>query len=111
MGYAIPGTVIAVGVLLPFAWFENTVDAWIRMQFDVPTGLLLSGTLVVLLFAHAVRFLAASLQTVEVSLGKIKPPMDDAARSLGLTPSAVLRRVHIPIMRGAVFTAARLVFF
>jgi iron(III) transport system permease protein len=65
---------------------------------------------VVLLFAYAVRFLAVSLQTVEAGLGKIKPSMDDAARSLGLTPSAVLRRVHIPIMRGTVLTAALLVF-
>ena len=110
MGYAIPGTVIAVGVMLPFAWFDNTVDAWMRVQFDVSTGLLLSGTLVVLLFAYAVRFLAVSLQTVEAGLGKIKPSMDDAARSLGHRPSAVLRSVHMPIMRGTLLTAALLVF-
>ncbi|AGA32202.1 Ferric iron ABC transporter, permease protein [Thioalkalivibrio nitratireducens DSM 14787] len=110
MGYAVPGTVIAIGVMLPFAWFDNTLDAFMREQFGVSTGLLLSGTLVALLFAYAVRFLAVSLQTVEAGLGKIKPSMDDAARSLGMRPLATLTRVHLPIMRGTLLTALLLVF-
>ncbi|AHE99399.1 ABC transporter permease [Thioalkalivibrio paradoxus] len=110
MGYAVPGTVIAIGVMLPFAWFDNTLDAFMREQFDISTGLLLSGTLVALLFAYAVRFLAVSLQTVEAGLGKIKPSMDDAARSLGMRPLATLTRVHLPIMRGTLLTALLLVF-
>src|SRR5690606_25329672 len=63
MGYAIPGTVIAVGVIIPLAWFDNAIDSWMRAQFDISTGLLLSGTLVALIFAYVVRFLAVSLQT------------------------------------------------
>jgi iron(III) transport system permease protein len=110
MGYAVPGTVIAVGVLIPFAWLDNTVDAWARAQLGFSTGLLLSGTLFALLFAYTVRFLAVSLQTVEAGLGKIKPSMDDAARSLGMTPGSVLRHVHMPIMRGSLLTALLLVF-
>jgi iron(III) transport system permease protein len=110
MGYAVPGTVIAVGVMLPFAWVDNTVDAWMRGTFGISTGLLLSGTLVALLFAYCVRFLAVSLQTVEAALGKIKPSMDDAARSLGMPPNRVLRDVHMPIMRGSMLTALLLVF-
>ena len=110
MGYAVPGTVIAIGVMLPFAWFDNTLDSLMRAQFGISTGLILSGTLVALVFAYAVRFLAVSLQTVEAGLSKIKPGMDDAARSLGRRPLATLLQVHLPIMRGTLLTALLLVF-
>lgn len=110
MGYAVPGTVIAVGVIIPFAWFDNSLDAWMRATFGLSTGLLLSGTLAALLFAYLVRFLAVSLQTVESGLGKIRPAMDESARSLGLRPGEVLRRVHMPMLRGSLLTALLLVF-
>jgi len=110
MGYAVPGTVIAVGVIIPFAWFDNTLDSWMRARFDLSTGLLLSGTLAALLFAYCVRFLAVSLNTVEAAMGKVKPSMDEAARSLGLGPGTTLRRVHLPIMSGSLLTALLLVF-
>ncbi|AHK80281.1 iron ABC transporter permease [Ectothiorhodospira haloalkaliphila] len=110
MGYAIPGTVIAVGIMLPFAWIDNTIDSFMREAFGISTGLILSGTLVALVFAYCVRFLAVSLNTVEAGLAKIKPSMDDAARSLGSGPRTVLRRVHMPIMRGSILTALLLVF-
>jgi iron(III) transport system permease protein len=110
MGYAVPGLVIAVGIIIPFAWLDNTIDAWMRSRFDYSTGLLLSGTVAALLFAYVVRFLAVSLNTVEAALGKIKPSMDDAARSLGLRPAAVLGRIHLPIVRGSLLTALLLVF-
>lgn len=110
LGYAVPGTVIAIGVMIPFAWFDNSLDAFMRDRFGLSTGLLLSGTLVALLFAYVVRFLAVSLQTVEAGLGKIKPSMDDAARSLGMRPLGTLTRVHLPIMRGTLLTALLLVF-
>lgn len=110
MGYAIPGTVIAIGVVIPFAWLDNTVDDWSRTQFDFSTGLILSGTLFALVFSYLVRFLAVSVGSVESSLGKIKPSMDDAARSMGFTPFQVLKKVHIPIMRTTLLTAILLVF-
>jgi iron(III) transport system permease protein len=110
LGYAIPGAVIAIGVVIPFAWLDNTLDAWMRVTFGVSTGLLLSGTLVALIFAYTVRFLAVSLHTVEAGLSKIHPSMDDAARSLGRTPGQVLREIHMPIMRGTGLTALLLVF-
>ncbi|OGT72490.1 MAG: iron ABC transporter permease [Gammaproteobacteria bacterium RIFCSPLOWO2_02_FULL_57_10] len=110
LGYAIPGTVIAVGVLIPFAWFDNTIDAWMREYFDISTGLLLSGTLVAVVFAYLVRFLPVSLNTLDAGLGKIKPTMDDVGRSMGLRPLQILRRVHMPIMRGSLLTASLLVF-
>jgi iron(III) transport system permease protein len=110
MGYAVPGTVIAVGVMLPFAAFDNTVDAWMRARFDISTGLLLSGTLVALLFAYAVRFLALGVQAVESGLARVKPSMDDAGRSLGLSPPRIVTRIHLPLIRPAVLTAMILVF-
>lgn len=110
MGYAVPGTVIAVGVIIPFAAFDNTLDNWVREQFGFSTGLLLSGTLVALLFAYMVRFLAVSLQTVEAGLGKIRPSMDEAARSMGSGSREIVRRVHIPMLKGSLLTALLLVF-
>ncbi|HEY5789173.1 MAG TPA: iron ABC transporter permease [Gammaproteobacteria bacterium] len=110
LGYAIPGTVIAVGVMLPFGWLDNAVDAWARAEFGRSTGLLLSGTLFALLFAYQVRFLAVALQTVEAGLGRIKPAMDESARMLGYAPRSILRRVHLPMLRGSLLTAILLVF-
>ena len=110
MGYAVPGTVIAVGVLIPFAIFDNALDGWMRARFGLSTGLLLTGTIAALVFAYLVRFLAISLNTVEASLGKIKPSMDDAARSLGHGAGGTLLRVHAPIMWGSLLTAGLLVF-
>ncbi len=110
MGYAIPGTVIAIGVVIPFAWLDNTIDDWTRGQFDFSTGLILSGTLFALVFSYLVRFLAVSVGSVESSLGKIKPSMDDAARSMGYKPFQVLKKIHIPIMRTTLLTAILLVF-
>ena len=110
MGYAVPGSVIAVGVLLPFAWIDNSVDSWMRVNFGISTGLVLTGTITALVFAYLVRFLAVSFNTVEASLGKVTANMDSAARVLGQRPIGVLRRIHAPIIRGSVMTAAALVF-
>ncbi|MBS1269701.1 MAG: Sulfate transport system permease protein CysW [Gammaproteobacteria bacterium] len=110
MGYAVPGTVIAVGVMIPFAWMDRTLDAWLHDVFGVSTGLLLSGTLFTLLFAYTVRFLAVSLQTLEAGLSKITTHTDDAARSLGYKPMEILTRIHIPCINGALLTAILIVF-
>jgi len=110
MGYAIPGTVVAVGVLIPFAWIDNTVDSWLRQAFDYSSGLLLSGTVAALIFAYVVRFLSVSLQSVESGLLSIRPSLDESARSLGYRPVQVLRRIHIPMLRGSLLTALLLVF-
>jgi iron(III) transport system permease protein len=110
LGYAVPGTVIAIGVIIPFAWFDNTLDAWMRRTFDISTGLLLSGTLAALIFAYLTRFLAVALQTVEAGLGRIRPSMDEAGRAMGYRPGQLLRRIHIPMLRGSLLTAVLLVF-
>jgi iron(III) transport system permease protein len=109
-GYAIPGTVVAVGVMIPFAWFDNALDSFMRQQFDISSGLLLSGSLFAVMFAYQVRFLAISIQAVESGLGKIRPSMDEAARSLGYKPTDVLLKIHLPLMKGSVLTALLIVF-
>ena len=110
MGYAIPGPVLAVGILIPFGWLDNAANQWLQAQLGLSPGLLLSGTLFILVFAYAVRFMTAALQTVESGLGKVRPSMDEAARSLGYRGFAVVSRVHVPIMRGSLLTALLLVF-
>ncbi|MFL3655539.1 MAG: ABC transporter permease [Halioglobus sp.] len=110
MGYAVPGTVIAVGVLIPFGALDNQLDALSQTLFGVSTGLLLSGTLVALIFAYVVRFLSVSLQTVESGLSRIKPSLDEAARSMGSSNERVLRDIHLPLLRGSLLTALLLVF-
>ena len=110
LGYAIPGAVIAVGILLPLGRLDNLIADWMRAQFGLDIGLVLTGSIAALIYAYLVRFLAIALQTVEAGLGKIRPSMEDAARSLGHTPRETLVRVHAPIMRGSVLTAALIVF-
>ncbi len=110
LGYAVPGTVIAVGVMIPFSWLDNSIDAWTRNHFDYSTGLIFSGTLFALIFAYLVRFLSVSIGTVESALEKIKPSMDEAARSMGCRNFAMLRKIHLPIMRTSLLTALLLVF-
>lgn len=110
MGYAIPGSVIAVGILIPMGQFDQLVDAGMQSTFGISTGLLLSGTIAALIFAYLVRFLAVAFSTVEASLDRIKPHLDEAARSLGHNTQQTLMRVHVPLMRSGLLTAALLVF-
>ncbi|HOI53104.1 MAG TPA: iron ABC transporter permease [Azonexus sp.] len=110
LGYAVPGAVIAVGVLIPVTrldqWLAGQWESW----FGNNPGLLLTGGIAALVYAYLVRFLAVALHTVESGLGKITSSMDDAARSLGLGQGASLRRVHAPLLRGSLLTAGLLVF-
>ncbi len=110
IGYAIPGTVIAVGIIIPFAWLDVHINQFLETTLGISIGLLFSGSLFAVMFAYLVRFLAVSLQTVESGLGKIKHSMDDAARSLGYRPRDTLFKVHIPLMKGSVLTALLIVF-
>lgn len=110
LGYAVPGSVVAVGALVPLAWFDNALDGVMRQTFGISTGLLLTGSIAALVYAYLVRFLAVSYNTVEASLAKITRSMEGAARTLGHGPMATLRRVHMPVMRGSLLTAALLVF-
>jgi len=110
LGYAVPGAVLAIGVIIPFASFDNAIDSIARSYFGYSTGLLLSGTVFALIFAYTVRFLAVAYGSVDASMKKVSPHMDDAARSLGHSSMTILRRIHLPLMRGGIMTAALVVF-
>ncbi|MBK1874897.1 MULTISPECIES: ABC transporter permease [Marinobacter] len=110
LGYAMPGAVLAVGVIVPLAGFDNWLDSLMRDYFGVSTGLLLSGSAFAIVFAYTVRFLAVSAGSVESALQKITPSMDMASRSLGNSPGKTLVKVHLPMLRGTLITAALVVF-
>lgn len=109
-GYALPGSVIAVGTLMPFGLFDNALDGWMRAQLGLSVGLLLSGSVAALVFAYLVRFMAVALGSLESGLARLKPSMRDAARSLGASGGRAIWRVEVPLARGAMLSAAILVF-
>lgn len=110
LGYAVPGAVIAVGVLIPVTRLDHVLAGWIETMSGTSPGLILTGSVAALIYAYMVRFFAVALQSAEAGLTKITPSMDYAARSLGLGPAATLRRVHAPLLWRSALTAALLVF-
>ena len=110
LGYAIPGAVIALGVLVPLGRVDNALAAWIEQAWGVKMGLLLTGTIAALVYAYLVRLLAVALQTTEAGMARITPSMAEAARSLGASPAGTLLRVHAPLLAPSLATAALLVF-
>ena len=110
LGYAVPGTVLGIGVLIPLAAFDNWFDGQMRSMFGIATGLLLTGSGAAIVYGCTVRFLAVSFGTIEAGLGKISEHMDMAARTLGRTMGQTLADVHMPLMRKCIATAGLLVF-
>lgn len=110
VGYAVPGAVLAVGVLIPMGKMDVAIQGLLKGAFGASVGLLFSGTLLAVSYGYAARFLALSYGAVESSLLRITPNMDGAARTLGMSPAKTLRRVHLPMIRGGVLAAAILVF-
>ncbi|ROU01576.1 iron ABC transporter permease [Marinobacter sp. R17] len=110
LGYAMPGAVLAVGVIVPLAAFDNWLDLRMEQWLGWNTGLLLSGTAFAIIFAYTVRFLAVSAGSLESALQKITPSMDMAARSMGVPAGKTLLRVHLPMLKGTLLTAALVVF-
>lgn len=110
IGYAVPGGVIAVGLLVPFAAFDNALDAWMRATFDISTGLLFTGSIWLLISAYLIRFLAAAIGAYEGGIASVAPNMDAAARTLGQDMPGLVRRVHIPLLRTSLLTAGLIVF-
>jgi iron(III) transport system permease protein len=110
MGYGIPGAVIAVGILIPVTRLDNAIANGVKAILGSSPGLLISGTITALIFAYLVRFLAVALGSVESGLAKIRPNLDDAARSLGYSPTRTLIKIHTPLMTSSLLTALMLVF-
>ncbi len=109
IGYAVPGAILAVGVLWPTGAMDRAIS-WIGGNFGLAISGIMIGTIVPVVYGYLVRFLALAYGASEASLGKITPSMDGAARTLGSNPFQALKRVHFPIMRGSLMTAAILVF-
>lgn len=109
-GYALPGSVIAVGVLIPVTRLDHLLAQLLQSWAGIEVGLLFTGGIAALVYACLVRYLTAALQSVDAGLARITPSMDQAARSLGLGAGRTLARVHLPLLRGSVLTAALLVF-
>lgn len=109
-GYAVPGAVIAVGLLIPFGAFDRWLNGVMVEAFGIRTGLLLTGTITAVVFAYAVRFLAVSLNGVEAGLARIAPSLDGASRTLGHGPAGTFLRVHAPLLKGGLLTAFLITF-
>lgn len=110
LGYAVPGTVLALGLLIPLARLDNAVDALAREWLGISTGLLLSGSIIAIVLAYTIRFLAVSLGSVEAGLQRISPNLDAAARTLGQSSLQALWRVHMPLLVPALGAGGLLVF-
>ncbi len=109
-GYALPGTIIGVGLLFALARFDNAVDGFMRLNFGLSTGLLLTGSAGAVILACSIRFLALAEGAIRSGIEKLPPHLDQAARSLGRTPYATAREILLPLLRPALSTAAVLVF-
>ncbi len=109
IGYAIPGAVLAVGVMIPLAGLDNKIDAFFRATFDYSTGLLFSGTIFAILCGYSARFIYLTYSTAEAGLMRITPSMEGAAKTLGASRWEILRTIHMPLLRGSLATAVLLV--
>ncbi|ABY33575.1 MAG TPA: iron ABC transporter permease [Chloroflexus aurantiacus] len=110
LGYAIPGAVIGLGVLLPLSWLDHTLNDVTYQWWGVLPGLIFTGSITGLIYAYVVRFMAVAHSSVEASLEKISPGIEAAARTLGARPIRVLWHVHLPLIRAGMLTGAALVF-
>ncbi len=109
LGYAVPGAVIGVGVLIAVGAFDRAADGLVQLVTGSGTGLVLGGTVGALLYAYLVRFFAVGFNPLEAGMAKIAPALGDAARVLGCGPTAVAGRVHLPLLRPALISAVLLV--
>jgi iron(III) transport system permease protein len=110
VGYAMPGAVLAIGVIIPLAAMDNAIDGFAETYFGYSTGLLFSGTTVAILYAYSARFLTVSVGSAESGLARITPSMDQAARTLGKGSLQTLWIIHLPLLRKSLLTAALIVF-
>jgi len=110
IGYAVPGAVLGIGILIPLASLDNFIDGLAREFLGFSTGLLMTGTMFALIFAYLVRFLAISYGAVEAGLTRVTPSLDMASRTLGRTAAGTFLEIHLPLIRPAIGTAALLVF-
>ncbi|WP_067515823.1 ABC transporter permease [Endozoicomonas ascidiicola] len=109
-GYALPGNVLAIGVLIPLALTDNWINELLIQWGQSPVGLIFSGSALTLVFAYVVRFSAVAVGSVESSLGRVSPSLDMASRTLGCHPQGMVKRIHIPLIRKGLLAGLLLVF-
>lgn len=109
LGYAIPGTVLAVGVFIPVAWLDNRLIV-LASALGWEVSEILKGSLLVMLLALSARFLAVAYQPIDAAMQRITRNQGNVARSLGLSPRQVLLRLQLPMVRGGLMTAVLIVF-
>lgn len=109
IGYAIPGTVLAVGIFLPTVWFDNSLSFLMNWAFNIEIGPVLQGTIFVMLTAYAVRFMAAAFGGVDSSMQSITPSLDEAASISGVKGFSLIRLIHLPLLKKGLLTALILV--
>lgn len=110
MGYAVPGAVIAVGVLGVFLWIDKKLYSFLLDNFDIKIGLFVSGTVISLIYAYSVRFLSVGFQPIESQLIKIGNSLESASKMLGKNSTQTFFKITFPLLRPAMLTALLLVF-
>ncbi|MCY4463160.1 MAG: iron ABC transporter permease [Albidovulum sp.] len=110
LGYAVPGVVLAMGVMIPVAAFDHFVADAILEAFGFDPGLLITGSGLAIIIAYFVRFFAIAQNSVDAAMGRVGPSLPAAARSLGRSATGTLRAIYVPMMKGSLFTALALVF-
>ena len=110
IGYALPGVVLAVGIFVPLAWVDNWFSQMAMQLFSIETGFLFQGTLIVMLIAYMTRFLAVGYNPIESAMQRVTLSIDEASMGLGVSGWSMLKRIHLPILKGGILTAVTLVF-
>lgn len=110
LGYALPGTVLAVGIFIPITWLENRFSDLALHLFKIETDLLIQGTIAIMLLAYLIRFMAVSHYPINGTLQRITPSIEEAAMGMGLHGWAMIRKIHLPILKSGIFTGITLVF-
>jgi len=110
IGYAVPGSVLAIGVVIPFSMFDNFVDEYMIKYFDISTGLLISGGSILLIYAYVVKFINIGVGAVESSLQRVSHTMDDVALLMGHKKFSIMSKIHFPLIKVGLISGSIIIF-
>ncbi|CAG0965032.1 Putative 2-aminoethylphosphonate transport system permease protein PhnV [Methylophilaceae bacterium] len=110
IGYALPGPVLAVGIFVAIAWIDHHLLGYLKATLNLEAGALLQGTVLIMLVAYVIRFMAVGFNTVDSAMQRLPVSLDEVSHAMGVNGLAMLRRVHVPILRSGLVTALILVF-
>ncbi|KMK52289.1 iron ABC transporter permease [[Actinobacillus] muris] len=109
-GYAIPGTVLAIGLLSPLTFADHQLHSLLKSMGLSPVGLIFSGSLFALVLAYTIRFLAMAIGSLDACLGRVSPSLDMASQTMGQSGLPMFKRIHIPLIYKGLITATLMVF-